>query len=393
MAYTPYLWKNLPDETTPISAENLNHMEQGIADAHSLAADLETDKANEITSFTEASERANIASGETITVILGKIKKFFTDLKTVAFSGSYEDLSDQPTIPEIDDTTTSVSDLWSSSKTSDELADKMSYGDNGILGAKNLLPCNATSQVINGVTFTVNDDGSITASGIASADTSYPITTISKPAKVFENSYIATGCPSGGGSSTYRIQLVLYKDGSWVGNSYVGPDGYSLVVGSGGWNINQVIANILVYNGTDLTTPITFYPMLRLATDTDSTYQPYSMTNKQLTEEVREIEEVNDITGEIITNTTFDASSFFLKQSKVVNLSLRFTVDTDYTSYALLATLPSEASPKKNIWFKGWKSSTGTDVWLLLNSSGGLYCTGALTSGTEVITQCITFIA
>lgn len=53
------------------------------------------------TAFTEASTRANINSGDTFSTILGKIKKFFTDLKTVAFSGSYNDLSDKPTIPDI----------------------------------------------------------------------------------------------------------------------------------------------------------------------------------------------------------------------------------------------------------------------------------------------------
>lgn len=50
-------------------------------------------------SFTEASSRANIATGETFSTILGKIKKFFTDLKTVAFTGSYNDLTNKPTIP------------------------------------------------------------------------------------------------------------------------------------------------------------------------------------------------------------------------------------------------------------------------------------------------------
>lgn len=48
--------------------------------------------------FTEASTRANIASGEKLSVILGKIKKFFTDLKAVAFSGSYNDLSNKPNL-------------------------------------------------------------------------------------------------------------------------------------------------------------------------------------------------------------------------------------------------------------------------------------------------------
>lgn len=54
---------------------------------------------NQTPTFTVASTRANIASGETLTVILGKIMKFFADLKTVAFSGSYTDLSNKPTIP------------------------------------------------------------------------------------------------------------------------------------------------------------------------------------------------------------------------------------------------------------------------------------------------------
>lgn len=49
--------------------------------------------------FTEASTRANIASGEKLSVIMGKIKRFFTDLKTVAFTGAYSDLTGLPTIP------------------------------------------------------------------------------------------------------------------------------------------------------------------------------------------------------------------------------------------------------------------------------------------------------
>ena len=46
--------------------------------------------------FTEASTRNNIASGEKLSIMLGKISKFFNDLKTVAFSGSFSDLSNKP---------------------------------------------------------------------------------------------------------------------------------------------------------------------------------------------------------------------------------------------------------------------------------------------------------
>ena len=47
--------------------------------------------------FAESGTRTNIASGETLSTLFGKIKKFFADLKTVAFTGSYTDLSNKPT--------------------------------------------------------------------------------------------------------------------------------------------------------------------------------------------------------------------------------------------------------------------------------------------------------
>ena len=60
---------------------------------------LTGDAKDNVVTFSQASSRANIASGEKFSVILGKISKFFADLKTVAFSGSYSDLSNKPTIP------------------------------------------------------------------------------------------------------------------------------------------------------------------------------------------------------------------------------------------------------------------------------------------------------
>ena len=51
-----------------------------------------------VTVFTEAFTRSNISSGDGITTIWGKIKKFFTDLKTVAFTGAYSDLTGKPTL-------------------------------------------------------------------------------------------------------------------------------------------------------------------------------------------------------------------------------------------------------------------------------------------------------
>lgn len=42
MAYTPKEWKDLPDETTPIQASDLNHLEQGIGDLSTKIDTLNT---------------------------------------------------------------------------------------------------------------------------------------------------------------------------------------------------------------------------------------------------------------------------------------------------------------------------------------------------------------
>lgn len=51
--------------------------------------------------FEESPTRINITSGEGIKTLFGKIRKYFSDLHSVAFSGSYEDLENKPTIPDI----------------------------------------------------------------------------------------------------------------------------------------------------------------------------------------------------------------------------------------------------------------------------------------------------
>lgn len=54
---------------------------------------------NSTVQFQQAEIRDNIYSGETLVMIMGKIEKFFADLKSVAFSGAYADLSGTPEIP------------------------------------------------------------------------------------------------------------------------------------------------------------------------------------------------------------------------------------------------------------------------------------------------------
>ena len=58
------------------------------------------DASNTTVAFSAASARENVKTGEKLSAIVGKIAKWFADLKTVAFTGSYNDLSNKPTIPD-----------------------------------------------------------------------------------------------------------------------------------------------------------------------------------------------------------------------------------------------------------------------------------------------------
>ena len=56
--------------------------------------------------FTEAPDRTAIESGETLPTLFGKIKKWLSDLKTVAFTGNYDGLTKKPDAPNLSASTT-----------------------------------------------------------------------------------------------------------------------------------------------------------------------------------------------------------------------------------------------------------------------------------------------
>ena len=138
-------------------------------------------------------------------------------------------------------------------------------------GSKNILPNNASSKTANNVTFTVNSDGSITVStsGAVSANTRCEIVS----SITLTQSSILSGGPSGSSGITY----VLF---AYDGNTYYGDLEEKGVILSAG----TYFVGIIVYSGTTISTPITFYPMLRDARISDDTYAPYAMTNRELTE-------------------------------------------------------------------------------------------------------------
>lgn len=137
---------------------------------------------------------------------------------------------------------------------------------------KNELNNTATSQTINGVTFTVNEDKSITVSGTATATASFVLNSN----MLFDvESYILNGCPSGGSSSTYKLDVLDTKGSILVVDS---GNGVSFDVTSA---FTSQGVRIVVYGGVTANN-LKFYPMLRLASITDDTYEPYKESRKYI---------------------------------------------------------------------------------------------------------------
>lgn len=135
---------------------------------------------------------------------------------------------------------------------------------------KNLLPRMASgTKTDNGVTFVVNDDGSVTMNGTATANSSLRYT-LNAPVKL-DGEYIVNGI-NGGSSTTWRFQYkTVDKDGTVSGWIYVNQNEQRRTF-NGVESISDF--RVVVLNGTTVDN-VTVYPMIRRADDTDQTYEPY----------------------------------------------------------------------------------------------------------------------
>ena len=172
-------------------------------------------------------------------------------------------------------------------KANNELADV-----NNILGSKNILPNKATTQVINGVTFTVSADGSINVNGTATADAILHLipNTTGKLSAFFSkggNYIISTGTTGAGPNVFFGIEYTgsTWDIGEWL--TYSTQTSKEIYIdGSKLNNASSVIECYVKVNSGTTVSNKKVYPMLRPSNIKDATYVPYSKTNYELTTEI-----------------------------------------------------------------------------------------------------------
>ena len=164
------------------------------------------------------------------------------------------------------------------------------------LGAHNLFPIdwatikarntagtwNGNVYTYEGAEFTVHDDFSVTVNR-TTATSNQATFTLYQAAKIPTlkdgKTYNLVGCPSGGSSTTYLLYITQY---------YNGADHYVVDVGSGQSfdyvESSIVIACGIIIRANETVSNLTYKPMILMPTDSDPTYQPYAMTNRELTD-------------------------------------------------------------------------------------------------------------
>ena len=223
----------------------------------------------------------------------------YTALTSIAASTAFSSLTLDTDYEVADDITSQLSSVNSAlSNTNTALGNEVATRTK--LGGHNLLPNEATTQTINGVTFTVNNDGSITANGTCNGEgTAFTIKV--KPKLEDDVQYILTGCPKNSGAILFyssNVDVVYNDYGDGVQFTKLNYTTYP-----------SASVGIYVPNGTTLNDAI-FKPMIRLASDTDDTFQPYSMTNQEITPYVQAISNPNLLDNPWFTVNQRGANSY-----------------------------------------------------------------------------------
>ena len=197
--------------------------------------------------------------------------------------------------------------------------------DNVFVGDNNLLPKATETRTLNGVTFTPNPDGSVSVSGTATNDTSYPF-----KEGLDDSLFGQTVCLSGGSIQTQLVINEKKHSGEWVRNVIVNAKIPAVV----GVLSKQADDNILygtIYVPTGTTVNKTVYPMLNLG-NTAMPYEPYQGSVTQLPIP-RPLRRVGDVKDKCVTRQDYESAEKLVVTYNVGFVELDGTEDVVFDTY------------------------------------------------------------
>ena len=214
-------------------------------------------------------------------------------------------------------------------------------------GGKNLIPYpyHQTTKTLNGVTFTVNDNGTILVNGTNTGTYTsqiYPTVDIAMGLEP-NTTYTLSGCPSGGTASTYRLRIIInYKLAGNVQYMDYG-NGVTFTTPS-----NYVHSRIMIDVPVGATVEnLTFYPQVEVG-EKATTYQPYKSLEKEY---LMLSGEANSVIGWLIDRMGLGALFKASEDDSGINVS-NYKMNRYIGGYAGIRKMLKASGAKLNIAFK-----------------------------------------
>lgn len=227
--------------------------------------------------------------------------------------------------------------------------------------SRNLLVSTVSSQTINGVTFTVNADKSVTVNGTATNFIQFYLNDGVK----YNGTFKLVGCPSGGTEETYL--LGYRKNNVWTTPNDVGNGATVVVDGS------AVIKPLIFVQKGVTANNLLFKPMLTY--DLNATYDdytPYAPSNLELQSEIETLEEYTS-GGTVVGDATHitDNKITWEKVGKLVVVQGQFTSTTYNQGQSIMVTGLPKTRKETRVMAMNYNDNTMRRLYL--EPDGGLY--------------------
>ena len=188
---------------------------------------------------------------------------------------------------------------------------------------KNLLDNTATTKISNGITFTVNSDGTVLVDG--TNDTSANSSLVINRYDLSPGTYILNGCPSGGASNTYRLAIQETGSYSILGSIDIGNGSREFTIDT----TTRVQIAIFIQKGLTINN-LLFKPMLREATIADDTYEQYGASPSPDYRSKIENLEGENICPSLNTTRTINGVTFTKNKDGSITMNGTATAETTY---------------------------------------------------------------
>lgn len=230
----------------------------------------------------------------------------------------------------------------------------VTYGYNGIMGAKNLLgqPYYGLGAS-GGLTFSVDSDGVLTINGTATSNAEYVFKANAQNWCLPAGKYKVSGI-SGGSANTYYMNVTV----SGANNKIIYNGETEIEVTS----TDYIRIAVGVKPGQTVN-DLQIFPMVRIASDTDTTFRPYAMTNKELTDRANTTH--GNYFGTCTTAATTAAKVVTVDEDFKLAVGTTVTVKFTNTNTASNCTLNVNGTGAKSIWY-------GQAVYTVAGGIGGV---------------------